>query len=103
MIRFLKAFFKPYKSESFDLELEQPDYRHDGSPFYGRLACPEDILASSQKPKEPKPRESGAEWARERWELDQHVIALGQQGRRIVSVVADCDGQGYHVIWQDWG
>lgn len=67
------------------------------------LASPQEILEASQRPRRAPAREAGVVWARNRAELDMHVVALGQQGHRIVNVVLDDSGYGYHIVWQEWG
>lgn len=68
-----------------------------------RLASPQEILEESRKVRPAPAREAGVVWAQNRAELDMHVVALGQQGHRIVNVVLDDSGYGYHIVWQEWG
>lgn len=77
--------------------------RIEPDDYWGFLGSPQTILEASQRPRRAPVREAGVVWARDRAELDMHVVALGQQGHRIVAALPDSEGCGYQVVWQEWG
>lgn len=67
------------------------------------LASPQRILEESQHPRPARAREAGVILARDSAEMAGHVAALGQQGHRIIAVVAQEFGAGWLIVYQEWG